>query len=228
MGLELVYQGRIDVDSTSLSNIDLVLERNKYIAVAKRFFSIILSCLGLIALALVFLLIGYAIKSDSRGPIIFRQDRVGRNGRIFQILKFRTMVHETESKGLQITVANDFRITKVGRLLRKYKLDELPQLINVLKGDMSFVGPRPEVPKYVALYNETQRNILKVRPGITDPASIEYRDESKILAMSDDPERTYIEEIMPKKFELSAEYLRNASLKSDMELIIKTVVLAIR
>lgn len=226
--MELVYQGRIDVDSTSLSNIDLVLERNKYIAVAKRFFSIILSCLGLIALALVFLLIGYAIKSDSRGPIIFRQDRVGRNGRIFQILKFRTMVHETESKGLQITVANDFRITKVGRLLRKYKLDELPQLINVLKGDMSFVGPRPEVPKYVALYNETQRNILKVRPGITDPASIEYRDESKILAMSDDPERTYIEEIMPKKFELSAEYLRNASLKSDMELIIKTVVLAIR
>lgn len=125
---------------------------------------------------------------------------------------------------MQITVSGDNRITRVGRFLRKYKLDELPQLVNVLLGDMSFVGPRPEVPKYVALYNEYQKNVLKVKPGITDLASIEYRNENDLLAQSNDPEKVYIEEIMPKKLELNLEYIRNFSVINDIKLILKTIL----
>lgn len=226
--MELSYGSRINVESTSLANVDKMTERCKSSLIAKRCFDIFLSCFGIISLVFILLFICCAVKIDSSGPVLFKQVRVGRNGREFSILKFRTMIEDSESKGLQLTVGKDKRITRVGQFLRRYKLDELPQLFNVLKGDMSFVGPRPEVPKYVALYSETQRNILKVRPGITDLASIEYRDESSLLAKSDDPERTYIEEIMPRKFELNAEYLSGISMKKDLELIMKTLVLIIR
>lgn len=133
------------------------------------------------------------------------------------------MVVDAEKKGMQITVGRDSRITKSGHFLRKFKLDELPQLINVLLGDMSFVGPRPEVPKYVAMYDEKQINVLKVKPGITDLASIEYKDENTLLGQSDDPEKTYIEEIMPRKLKLNIEYIMNLSIIFDTKLIFKTI-----
>lgn len=228
INVELTYESRIRVENSLLANVDEMIVRCKNNLIAKRCFDICISGFGLISLVIILILIGFTVRLNSSGPAIFKQVRIGKNGKQFQILKFRTMVDNSENKGLQITVENDSRITRIGRFLRRYKLDELPQLINVLKGDMSFVGPRPEVPKYVALYNEAQRNILRVRPGITDLASIEYRNESKILALSDDPERTYIEEIMPKKFELNVEYLRDVSLKRDINLILKTIVLSIR
>jgi lipopolysaccharide/colanic/teichoic acid biosynthesis glycosyltransferase len=174
------------------------------------------------------LLIGILIKFDSQGPVFFKQTRVGRNGRKFKIFKFRTMVVDAEKLGMQITVGKDSRITGTGRFLRKYKIDELPQLINVLKGDMSFVGPRPEVPKYVSLYTEDQKNILKISPGITDYASIEYKDENDILALSENPEKTYIEEIMPRKINLNMKYIKNISLPEDIKIIIKTIAAVLR
>ena len=203
--------------------IDEILERKKLQLILKRGFDIIFSLLGLIVLFPAFLVIATAIKLDSTGPVFFRQVRVGKNGKEFKILKFRTMVVDAEKKGLQITVDKDSRITKVGRFLRKYKLDEFPQLINVLVGDMSFVGPRPEVPKYVALYNDEQKIVLKVKPGITDIASIEYKDENTLLNQNDNPEKTYIEEIMPAKLKLNMKYIRNISAFNDIKLILKTI-----
>lgn len=208
----------------SLSEIDETLKRKKFQFFLKRLFDIIFSLFGLIILLPIFLIIAIAIKIDSNGPVFFKQTRVGKNGKEFKILKFRTMIADAEKKGMQITVSGDNRITRVGRFLRKYKLDELPQLVNVLLGDMSFVGPRPEVPKYVALYNEYQKNVLKVKPGITDLASIEYRNENDLLAQSNDPEKVYIEEIMPKKLELNLEYIRNFSVINDIKLILKTIL----
>ncbi len=213
----------INIQDISLE-IDHILRKKRLQLIIKRIFDIIVSLIGLIALLPFFLIIAFAIKVDSTGPIFFKQVRISKNGKEFEIYKFRTMIQDAESKGMQITVEKDSRITKVGKFLRKSKIDELPQLINVLKGDMSFVGPRPEVPKYVALYDKDQRNILKVRPGITDIASIEYRDESSILAKSMDPEKTYIEEIMPKKIELNLIYIRNISVLYDVVLICKTIV----
>ena len=203
--------------------IDRILERKKMQLIFKRIFDIIFSLLGLIILSPFFLLIAVVIKLDSKGPVFFRQVRVGKNGKEFKIFKFRTMVVGAEKKGMQITVDKDSRITKVGRYLRKFKLDEFPQLINVLIGDMSFVGPRPEVPKYVALYDERQRSVLKVKPGITDIASIEYKDENKLLSKNGDPEKIYVKEIMPHKLKLNMEYIRNISIVNDIKLIFKTV-----
>mgnify|MGYP003762827981 FL=1 len=203
--------------------VDEILKRKKLQIILKRGFDIIFSLLGLIVLLPAFLVIATAIKLDSNGPVFFRQVRVGKNGKEFKILKFRTMVVDAEKKGLQITVDKDSRITKVGRFLRKYKLDEFPQLINVLVGDMSFVGPRPEVPKYVALYNDEQKIVLKVKPGITDIASIEYKDENTLLNQNDNPEKTYIEEIMPAKLKLNMKYIRNISAFNDIKLILKTI-----
>lgn len=217
----------INIQDISLE-IDHILRKKRLQLIIKRIFDIIVSLIGLIALLPFFLIIAFAIKVDSTGPIFFKQVRISKNGKEFEIYKFRTMIQDAESKGMQITVEKDSRITKVGKFLRKSKIDELPQLINVLKGDMSFVGPRPEVPKYVALYDKDQRNILKVRPGITDIASIEYRDESSILAKSMDPEKTYIEEIMPKKIELNLIYIRNISVLYDVVLICKTIIKVIR
>ena len=188
----------------------------------KRIFDIISSLLGLILLSPFMIIIAILIKFDSKGPIFFKQVRVTKNGREFKILKYRTM-RVGSDKYSQITVGKDSRITKVGDFLRKYKLDEIPQLINVLLGDMSLVGPRPEVPKYVALYTEEQREILKVRAGITDYASIEFSNENDILANEADPEKAYIEKIMPRKIELNKKYLSEISVMTDIKIILLTI-----
>jgi lipopolysaccharide/colanic/teichoic acid biosynthesis glycosyltransferase len=208
---------------TSSLEIDDRIKKYKFQLILKRVFDICFSLAGLIFLLPVFLIISILIKVNSKGPVLFKQIRVGKNGKLFYIFKFRTMVINAEQKGMQITVGKDPRITKIGNFLRKYKIDELPQLINVLIGDMSFVGPRPEVLKYVELYDEVEKNVLKVRPGITDYASIEYFDESLILAESDEPEKTYIEEIMKRKLKLNMVYLKNISLWIDVKLILKTI-----
>ena len=188
----------------------------------KRIFDIIFSLFGLILLSPFMIIIAILIKLDSKGPIFFKQVRVTKNGREFKIFKYRTM-RVGSDKYSQITVGKDSRITKVGDFLRKYKLDEIPQLINVLIGDMSLVGPRPEVPKYVALYTEEQREILKVRAGITDYASIEFSNENDILANEADPEKAYIEKIMPRKIELNKKYLSEISVMTDIKIILLTI-----
>ncbi len=188
----------------------------------KRIFDITLSLLGLILLLPFMLIIAIFIKLDSKGSIFFRQVRVTKNGREFKIFKYRTM-RVGSDKYSQITVGKDDRITKIGLFLRKYKLDEIPQLINVFIGDMSLVGPRPEVPKYVALYTEEQREILKVRAGITDYASIEFSNENDILADEADPEKAYIEKIMPRKIELNKKYLSEISVITDIKIILLTI-----
>ena len=188
----------------------------------KRIFDIISSLFGLILLSPFMIIIAILIKLDSKGPIFFKQVRVTKNGREFKIFKYRTMKIGSD-KYSQITVGKDSRITKVGDFLRKYKLDEIPQLINVLIGDMSLVGPRPEVPKYVALYTEEQREILKVRAGITDYASIEFSNENDILANEADPEKAYIEKIMPRKIELNKKYLSEISVMTDIKIILLAI-----
>lgn len=188
----------------------------------KRLFDICASIFGIIILSPLFIIVAILIKATSKGPVIFKQERVGLNGKHFKIWKFRSMVVNAESKGLQITSNGDARITKVGGFIRKYKIDELAQLFNVLFGQMSFVGPRPEVPKYVAMYNDEQKKVLTVKPGITDLASIEYCDENSLIDASSDAEKTYIEEIMPAKLKLNLEYIEKAGFFYDIGLIFKT------
>ncbi len=195
---------------------------------AKRLFDVLLSSIGLLLLMPLLGLIALCVKLDSPGPVMFRQERVGRFGQPFRIHKFRTMRHAMPgqpSQGLQITVGADSRITRVGHFLRASKLDELPQLLDVWLGDMSLVGPRPEVPRYVAHYPAVLREkVLSVRPGITDIASIEYRDESSVLARAADPEQAYIHEVLPHKLALAAQYVDEASLWLDVRLIARTVL----
>jgi lipopolysaccharide/colanic/teichoic acid biosynthesis glycosyltransferase len=181
------------------------------------------SLAGLVLLSPVLAAIAAAIKLDTPGTVFYRQERVGRSGVPFRIWKFRTMVAGAASLGGALTVGDDPRITEVGRLLRRFKLDELPQLANVLTGEMSLVGPRPEVPRYVALYTEAQRRVLDLVPGITDPASIAYRDEATLLAQRPDPEAAYVQEIMPDKIRLNLEYAGRASVRSDLGLIWRTI-----
>jgi len=184
-----------------------------------RFFDLLFSFLGLIILFPFFLIISIAILINSRGGIYFLQNRVGRNNRDFYLIKFRTMYIGADKLG-GLTVGNhDQRITSVGYFLRKYKLDELPQLMNVLKGEMSIVGPRPELRKYVELYSADQKKVLDVRPGITDIASLDYIDENEILGTSSDPEKTYIEQIMPAKLELNKVFLNNRSVRNYFRII---------
>jgi len=190
---------------------------------ARRVFNFTTSLLGLIALSPLFAVVAIAVKSDSRGPVFYRQQRVGRGGSRFDILKFRCMRMDAEAVGGQLTVGADTRITRVGRFIRAWKLDELPQLINVLVGEMDLVGPRPEVPKYVVLYDEQQREVLRVRPGITDPASVEFRNESEMMADHPDPERLYVEEIMPRKLAINLAYLRKRNLGTDIGVILSTL-----
>lgn len=199
------------------------LQKKKFNIIFKRIFDIGASFFGLVILSPILLLIAIFIKIDSKGPVLFKQQRVGKNKKKFEIYKFRTMVTDAEKIGKQITIGNDSRITNVGKFIRKCKLDELPQLLNVLSGEMSLVGPRPEVPKYVELYDEYQEQILLVKPGITDYASIEFRNENEILGKSSSPEETYIKDIMPTKIELNVKYIKNISLYEDLKLIIKTV-----
>jgi len=192
--------------------------------IAKRFFDLLFTLSGLLMLSPVFLFIAIWIKLDSPGPVFFRQERVGRNGKIFRIFKFRSMCLDAETKGRQITVGEDPRITFSGRFLRKSKLDELPQLVNVLLGEMSLVGPRPEVPLYVALYPEAMRElVLSVPPGITDYASIEYKDENAILGLAEDPDKAYIEQVMPAKLKLNERYVTERSLWVDFKVVLTTL-----
>jgi len=184
----------------------------------------ICSGFGLLLLSPLFLIIIILIKLGSKGPIFFRQERVGLNGHTFRIHKFRTMAAGAERKGLQITIGQDQRITAVGVVLRKYKLDELAQLIDVFIGKMSLVGPRPEVPKYIALYPEAVRSeVLSVRPGITDWASIQFKDENDILGRASDPEKAYVEEVLPIKQRYYVEYVRKRSFFGDLHIIFATI-----
>ncbi|MDA8100074.1 MAG: sugar transferase [Nitrospiraceae bacterium] len=189
----------------------------------KRSFDLFFSILGICVLAPLFLLIAIAIKADSRGPVFFRQQRVGRRGSLFPIYKFRTMIDRAPIAGPQITAGGDPRITRVGRILRKSKLDELPQLFNVLAGQMSFVGPRPEVPKYVDLFKEDFRQILEVRPGITDYAAVEYSDEETVLKGFENPEEGYVRVVLPAKIALYRKYLGQQSLMNDIRIILATL-----
>ena len=210
--------------SKSFVDIQSELDKKKLSLFIKRVFDIVASLGGLIILSPMLIIVAICIKLDSKGPVFFKQKRVGKNKKIFEIYKFRTMVTDAEKLGKQITVGNDSRITRVGKFIRKCKLDELPQLINVVKGEMSLVGPRPEVPRYVELYDEYEEQILLVQPGITDYASIEFRNENEILGRSINPEETYIEEIMPTKIDLNMKYIRNISLVEDIKLILNTIL----
>lgn len=189
----------------------------------KRLFDIFFSFFLLLILSPLFLTISLLIVLDSRGPVFYKQIRIGKNNKKFRLYKFRTMRTNADKHGLLTVGKKDPRVTHTGYFLRKYKLDELPQLINILKGHMSFVGPRPEVEKYVKLYNEEQIKVLSVKPGLTDIASIKYINESEILGKSDNPEKTYIEEIMPAKLELNLDYIQKQNLGFDIILILKTI-----
>ena len=193
-----------------------------------RFFDFVLSLVGLVILAPIFIVLAVWIKIDSVGPVFYKQIRVGQNGKDFGLFKFRSMVVDADKKGLITVGGKDPRITRSGYFIRKYKLDELPQLINVLVGDMSLVGPRPEVRKYVEFYDDEQNKVLSVKPGITDYASIEYMDENEILGKSTDPEKTYIEEIMPEKIKHNMKYIKNRSLIEYFKIIFLTVLKIIR
>jgi lipopolysaccharide/colanic/teichoic acid biosynthesis glycosyltransferase len=189
----------------------------------KRLFDIVSSFIGLVVISPVFLLIVFIIKKEDHGPVFYKGTRVGYNGKIFKMLKFRTMVVNADKIGGPSTADDDPRLTKIGLKLRKFKLDELPQLINVLIGDMSIVGPRPEVPFYVDMFTEEEKKILSVRPGITDFASLWDCDEGAILAGSADPEKTYMEEIRPTKIKLQLKYVQEQSFITDIKLIFMTL-----
>lgn len=190
----------------------------------KRFWDILFSSAVLLVFTPLWLLIALAIVLESRGGVFYRQVRVGRGNRDFVLFKFRTMHTGADRKGLLTVGERDNRVTRVGYFLRKYKLDEFPQLFNILKGDMSIVGPRPEVRKYVDLYTPEQMKVLEVRPGLTDYASIRYVHENEILAQAENPEQTYIQEVMPAKLALNLQYVANQSVREDIKLIFQTFI----
>lgn len=194
----------------------------------KRLFDLFFSLAGIIILLPVYIVISLLIQLDSKGGIIYKQERTGKGGTIFKVLKFRTMRPDSFSKGALTVGSRDPRITNIGYYLRKYKLDELPQLFNVLLGDMSFVGPRPEVKKYTDLYNTDQKKVLAVRPGITDYASIKFRNENDLLSASDNPEQLYIEEIMPEKLDLNLKYINDNNVFKDIKIIFDTFYVIIK
>jgi lipopolysaccharide/colanic/teichoic acid biosynthesis glycosyltransferase len=190
----------------------------------KRIFDIFFSFIGLMILLIPFVIISFIIVLDSRGGIFYRQVRVGKNGNDFKLFKFRSMRTDADKAGLLTVGGRDNRITKVGYYIRKYKIDELPQLINVLIGDMSLVGPRPEVRKYVDMYNTEQLKVLSVKPGITDYASIEFSNENEILGKASDPEFVYINEIMPAKLNLNLKYIKEQGVGTDLKIIFNTIL----
>ena len=194
----------------------------------KRIFDIFFSFIGLVILLPFFLIIGLLLVIDSPGGMFYKQVRVGKNYKDFQLFKFRSMRTDSDKKGLLTVGGRDSRITRMGYFIRKYKIDELPQLLNVFLGDMSLVGPRPEVRKYVSLYNESQKKVLSVKPGITDFASIEYSNENEILGKAENPEQVYIDEIMPAKLNLNLKYIAEQSFITDLKIIFKTIVKIIK
>lgn len=194
---------------------------------AKRLFDVVVAALALVVTSPLLLVIAVAVRLSSRGPVVFRQDRVGRGGEVFRMHKFRSM--RVGQGGPLVSAAGDARVTRIGRLLRKSKLDELPQLLDVLAGHMSVVGPRPEVPRYVDQWPPAVRDvILSVRPGITDPASIELRDEDVLLARADEPERYYVDVLLPRKTALYVRYVQSQSLMGDMWILVRTVRAVLR
>ena len=192
-------------------------------AVSKRIFDVLCAAIGIVILAPLGLVIGIAIKLSSRGPVFYRQTRIGRFGVPFQIWKFRSMVVDAEKMGTLVTKGGDPRVTWMGRILRRTKLDELPQLWNVLVGEMSFVGPRPEVPRYVSLYTAEQREILNYKPGVTDLATLLFRDEESLLASAGDVEAFYLKHCLPKKINLNRQYAENANILRDIWIIVQTL-----
>jgi lipopolysaccharide/colanic/teichoic acid biosynthesis glycosyltransferase len=196
---------------------------------AKRVFDVISAGLGLLIAAPLLVIIALMVRLSSPGPILFKQERIGRGGRSYYLLKFRTMRVAGTPPAAPLTVGRDPRITAVGAFLRRYKLDELPQLVNVVRGEMSIVGPRPEVARYVALYPGPIREIvLSVRPGLTDEASLEFLHENELLGRAADPERAYIEEVLPRKLALQAHYVRSYSLARDLRIIMRTLAALVR
>jgi lipopolysaccharide/colanic/teichoic acid biosynthesis glycosyltransferase len=191
--------------------------------VIKRSFDIAVAAMGLVVLSPLMVIFAVLIKCDSEGPVFFKQRRIGKNFRAFAIYKFRTMKENSELSGPVITVGEDPRITRIGRFLRKTKLDELPQLINVLKGEMSLVGPRPELPRFVELFQREYAEILTVRPGITDLASLKYHDEAKLIGEFPNPEEEYVMSILPDKIRLAREYIDRSSIVFDLSLILRTL-----
>jgi len=187
-------------------------------------FDLVVASLGLVLLLPLMAIAALLVKLDSSGPIFFRQERMGKGFRPFFIYKFRTMTHHPSGTGRRLTIGDDSRITRVGRFLRKTKIDELPQLINVLKGDMAFVGPRPEVGEFVELYRQDYEEILKVRPGITDLASLKYRDEATFLGNFNNPAEAYVTQILPDKIQLAKDYIRRSSFFFDLRVILKTLL----
>jgi lipopolysaccharide/colanic/teichoic acid biosynthesis glycosyltransferase len=195
----------------------------------KRLFDVLGAVVSLVLLAPLMVLVAVAVRLDSPGPVLFRQERVGRHGRPFRIHKFRTMQVDATGRGPLVTASGDPRVTRVGAALRRHRLDELPQLIDVLKGDMSLVGPRPEVPRYVALYPpDLRERVLAVRPGITDPSSLEFLDEGELLARAADPEREYVDVILPRKLRRAADYADRATFATDLRVIGRTLGLLVR
>jgi len=189
----------------------------------KRIFDVLSSLIVLVVLFPVFIIISILIVLNSRGGVFYLQVRVGKDEKNFKLIKFRSMRRASDKSG-QLTVGNDLRVTSIGKFIRRSKIDEFPQLLNVIAGDMSVVGPRPEVPKYVKLYTTEQKEVLRVKPGLTDYASIEYMDEQVILGKSDDPEQTYIKEIMPAKLKLNLKYISERNFFLDLKLIMKTIL----
>ncbi len=190
----------------------------------KRLFDVLASTVMLLLLSPLLLVLSLAVNFSSKGPVFYMQERIGKNEKLFRIFKFRTMFLDADKKGLLTVGGRDPRVTPVGYFLRKYKLDELPQLFNVMLGEMSLVGPRPEVKRYVEMYSVEQKKVLEVNPGITDYASIEYANENELLGKADDPEKMYVEEIMPAKLKLNLKYLREQSFLVDLKIIFKTAM----
>lgn len=190
----------------------------------KRVFDLVVSVIGLFLSFPFLLVIALAVKLNSPGPVLFRQTRVGKLGREFRIFKFRSMTLDAEKHGAAITSARDRRVTSVGALLRRTKVDEIPQLWNVVRGEMSLVGPRPEHPKYVAFYTPEQRTVLSVAPGITSPTSLKFRHEEELLGRQPDPERFYVEQLMPEKLSIDLKYVENLSMRNDLSLIFSSVI----
>lgn len=213
----------LNTNQITKTEIEKILKRKRFSMFLIRCFDILVSFFGIVFLLPLFAITALVIRTKDGSPILFKQERVGKNGKIFKILKYRTMSVKQKENSSQITVGEDQRITKTGRTLRKLKIDELPQLFNVLKGEMSFVGPRPEVKKYVDLYDDLQKEILKIKPGITELASLKYYNESEILGASDDPEREYIEKIMPDKIMLNLQYIKKMGLFYNIGIILRTI-----
>jgi len=220
---QLLDRMRHSNDTKGVGSQHNTLKKGFYIRHGKRVFDFVFSAIGLLILSPLFVVVAMCIKFTSRGSVFFRQPRVGRGGQRFLIVKFRSMLQMASKMPPGITVSNDKRITRVGKILRRYKIDELPQLCNVLLGDMSFVGPRPELPEYVETYSVDQKLVFCVRPGITDPASLVYRNEEEILSESQDPEEIYRTEILPDKLARNLTYIQNISFWNDLHIIFATL-----